>query len=134
MRNKNNLIFTAFIMFSFLILLPVASFSVEQNKPGVNKTESALHEVDPANVCMINNQYFVTRQIPVEVGGKTYFGCCEMCEKTLKTDMNSHFATDPVTGEKVDKSSAVIGASDNGKVYYFKNEKNLNKYNSQLKK
>ena len=43
----------------------------------------ALQEVDAIKVCMVNDQLFAKDQIPVEVEGKTYFGCCEMCKARL---------------------------------------------------
>ena len=31
-------------------------------------------------VCMVNNAYMGMPQIAVPVNGKTYYGCCDMCE------------------------------------------------------
>ena len=30
-------------------------------------------------VCMMNNKHFAVEQIPVEVDGKMYYGCCQGC-------------------------------------------------------
>jgi YHS domain-containing protein len=68
-------------------------------------------------------------QIPVVVDGKTYYGCCEMCKKALASDASKRAAVDPVSGKKVDKAAAVIGADADGNVKYFESEKNLQKYN-----
>ena len=82
-----------------------------------------LKRVEAKHVCMVNNTAFDKDQIPVEVGGKTYFGCCEMCKGRLAQDAGSRAAVDPVSGKTVDKATAVIGATPDGKVYYFESEK-----------
>jgi len=93
-------------------------------------TSNSLTRADTEYVCMINNELFNKKQIPVEVNGKTYYGCCDMCEKTLKTQPSSRIAIDPVSGNEVDKATAIIGADTDGKVYYFENENNFNNYQS----
>ena len=93
------------------------------------QAESALKQVDSNHVCMITDQEFAREQIPVEVEGKTYYGCCEMCKAKLNNNPESRVATDPVSGNKVDKAEAVIGAAPNGKVFYFESEENLVLYN-----
>jgi YHS domain-containing protein len=82
-----------------------------------------LERVQPARVCMVNNSVFPKDQIPVAVEGKTYFGCCEMCKGRLAEDAAVRSATDPVSGKAVDKAKAVIGATPEGKVFYFESEK-----------
>src|SRR5262245_66626493 len=76
-----------------------------------------LVQVETKYVCMINNQRFDKEQIPVEVAGKTYYGCCEMCKDKLKNDPKSRMAVDTVSGKKVDKAKAVIGATAEGKAF-----------------
>ncbi|MHA6247605.1 hypothetical protein ACXYMU_06685 [Pontibacter sp. CAU 1760] len=34
-------------------------------------------------VCMVNNFYMGKAQFPVEFKGKQYYGCCQMCLKTI---------------------------------------------------
>lgn len=90
--------------------------------------DTSLAQVETRYVCMINNQRFDKEQIAVEVEGQTYFGCCEMCKDKLKKDKASRWAVDPVSGKKVDKAKAVIGANAEGKAFYFENVENLKKY------
>jgi YHS domain-containing protein len=87
--------------------------------------ESALARVEPSYVCMMNDKRFAEPQIPVEVEGRTYYGCCAMCKERLTQDPTARTATDPVSRKQVDKASAVIGAAPNGRVFYFENETNL---------
>lgn len=87
-----------------------------------------LQRVEPVRVCMVNNTVFPRDQIPVEVDGKTYFGCCEMCKGRLAKDASIRTATDPVSGATVDKATAVIGAGPDGKVQYFESEETFAKY------
>lgn len=93
-----------------------------------------LKKVEPKKVCMVNEQYMNRDQIPVEVDGKTYYGCCAMCKDRLAKDAAKRVAIDPVSGKTVDKAKAVIGAADDGTVVYFESEKNLKKYNKQAAK
>jgi YHS domain-containing protein len=90
--------------------------------------EGQLKKVEPQYVCMINNQFLDKAQIPVTVGGKTYYGCCPMCKEKLEKSAEARSATDPVSKKKVDKATAVIGAAPDGTVFYFENEANLKSY------
>jgi YHS domain-containing protein len=83
---------------------------------------------DRSLVCMVNNQYMGREQIPVQVEGRTYYGCCPMCKDRLTTDKNARTARDPVSGKDVDKAVAVIGKTASGAVLYFESEANLKKY------
>jgi YHS domain-containing protein len=83
---------------------------------------------DPSQVCMVNDRYMGTAQIPVEVGDKTYFGCCPMCKDRLTNDATTRTALDPVSGEPVDKATAVLAQDAEGVMYYFANEGNLRSY------
>ncbi len=89
----------------------------------------ALVRVDEPNlVCMVNDQFMGAPQIPVAVGGKIYFGCCEACRDRLTTDPAIRTAHDPLTRAPVDKASAVIARAPDGKVMYFASEENLRTY------
>lgn len=83
---------------------------------------------DVSQVCMVTNQFMGTKQIPVEVGGKTYFGCCEMCKGRLANEPETRTAKDPVTGETVDKATAVIARDDDGKLLYFASTDTMARY------
>ena len=52
-----------------------------------------------------------------------------MCEAKIKNSPESRVAIDPVSGNEVDKATAVIGAAPDGKVFYFESEENLVQYN-----
>ena len=87
-----------------------------------------VKKVDSPDVCMITNKYMASPQIAVPIGKKVYYGCCEMCVGTLNKDVKSHYSIDPVTGNRVDKATAVIGAREDGAVLYFENQKNFDAY------
>ncbi|HEX8151629.1 MAG TPA: TRASH domain-containing protein [Thermoanaerobaculia bacterium] len=93
--------------------------------------DAPLTRVESKQVCMINEHHMKSDQIPVEVDGKTYYGCCAMCKKALAEKPETRVATDPLSGKQVDKAVAVIAADAEGKVYYFENAKNLEKYNEK---
>lgn len=83
---------------------------------------------DPSQVCMVNDQFMGKPQIPVEVAGRTYYGCCAMCKDKLNQQPAARTAQDPVTGEPVDKASAVIIQDSSGKVMYFASEDTLRRF------
>jgi YHS domain-containing protein len=84
-----------------------------------------LVQVESKYVCMINNQRFNKEQIPIAVGERTYYGCCQMCKDKLRNDPRSRVAIDPVSKKKVDKATAIIGVDDDGSAFYFENVENL---------
>ena len=92
---------------------------------------SALKYLSPVEgkyICMVNNKRFDKVQIPTEVNGKTYYGCCSMCKAKLEQSQELREAKDPVSGNIVDKASAVIATGPDGLAYYFENEENMKKF------
>lgn len=83
---------------------------------------------DPSQVCMVNDQFMGKPQIPVDVEGRTYYGCCAMCKDKLNQQPAARTAQDPVTGESVDKAKAIIIQDATGKVKYFASEATLARY------
>lgn len=116
------------LFFNMIALLTVISFGSLSHADDTKQQSAALSEVDSKYVCMITDQEFAKEQIPVEVDGKTYYGCCEMCKSKLNNDPQSRVAIDPVSGNKVDKAVAFIGADSEGKVFYFESEENLTQF------
>jgi len=88
----------------------------------------SLKAVDPSLVCMGTDQVPGKAMIPIEVDGKTYYGCCPKCNERLRTDKGARTATDPVTGEAVDKASSFIIEGPGGMVLYFKSAETVEKY------
>ena len=110
------------------LLVSALAFAGEAGvKPGLKRVETK-------KVCMVNNAVFEKDQIPVQVSGKTYYGCCEMCKERLAKDAAARTATDPVSGKTVDKATAVIAAKADGTVLYFESEKTLEQYEKGEKK
>ena len=110
-----------FLLLVFCGMAVAADEATQSNK---------VTRVEPSKVCMVNNRAFDKDQIPVQVDGKTYYGCCEMCKKALADREDARMSTDPLSGKQVDKAKAVIGAKADGTTLYFKNEQNLEKYNA----
>jgi len=79
---------------------------------------------------MVNNAYMGKAQIPVEVDGKTYFGCCAMCKERLAREPETRTAKDPLSGEVVDKALAVIATDADGNVLYFASDENVTRFES----
>jgi YHS domain-containing protein len=117
------------LLATVLLLVTTAAFAEGEVQPS-----GKLTRVETKMVCMINEHAMGKEQIPVEVEGRTYYGCCDMCKKALSTDATKRVATDPVTRKQVDKATAVIASQQDGRVFYFENEANLAKYNQQFAK
>lgn len=117
-----------------------------QHKPHGDQSATAMDESAPATmhtqiqdlkylqhtenkyICMVNNKRFDKVQIPTEVNGKTYYGCCSMCKAKLEKSQELREAIDPISGNVIDKASAVIGTGPDGVAYYFENEENMRKF------
>lgn len=116
------------ISLTLLVILAAAAALAGDQQP---QPKGKLTKVASKTVCMVNEQAMGKDQIPVEVQGKTYYGCCEMCKKALADNAEKRAAVDPVSGKKVDKATAVIAAQEDGRVFYFENEENLARYNAK---
>ena len=108
---------------------------VETKKPTTEISSPQLENVllkglDPSLVCMVNDTYMAKKQIPVPVGDKIYYGCCEGCVGTLTNKSESRHAIDPFNGSTVDKASAfiVLVPESQGKVLYFNSEENYKNF------
>jgi hypothetical protein len=108
-----------------------------KDEPPVQSIETRLKA---SYVCMMDNKYKGKDQIPVEVNGKTYYGCCQGCVSALKFNSNLRYAKDPLTGEEVDKADAYIvlssdgiSSDSSGSVLYFKSAEGYAKYLKSLR-
>ncbi len=90
--------------------------------------------IKPELVCMVNDRIMGAPQIPVEVEGKTYYGCCAGCVGALKNDESVRYGVDPISGNRVDKAEAYIVADPLGIAIYFENPDNARRYLEKLKK
>ena len=96
--------------------------------------DTILQSIDPqrkiSHVCMMNNKYFESEQIPADVEGKIYYGCCQGCVASLKNNRSMRYAKDPHNGEEVDKANSYIVLNQDGSknVLYFKSDENYSKY------
>ncbi len=129
-KNRMGQIARLALAFVCLLALGFGGLGVAQ---AAGQESSALQRVEAKKVCMINNQLVAKDQIPVEVQGKTYYGCCEMCKERLTKDAAARTGTDPVTGKPVDKATAVIAALEDGSVLYFESEKTFEQYSKGAK-
>ncbi len=124
MRKLLELAFASTLL-STPIMVPSTILAAE---PTMQSQAQAWQKVDNKKVCMVTDMVFPRDQIPIQVGSKTYYGCCENCKNTLGKDEKVRFAIDPVSGKKVDKATAVIAAGPDGSVTYFENDANFEKF------
>lgn len=87
---------------------------------------AALTRIDSGGVCMLSNRYLGEHaDVPIQVEGKTYRGCCANCAARLGSHSEARTANDPVSGNPVDKATAVLARDANNRVYYFESEATL---------
>ena len=119
-----------------MVLMPISIGSAEEMNMSMPPAKAAAMPDAPLKVsfvCMMNNAYMGKEQIPVAVDGKTYYGCCEGCKKSLAENAAFRSAIDPFSGNPVDKANAFIAPEHAGsqKVLYFESKGN---YENFLKK
>lgn len=85
------------------------------------------------DVCMVTNNVGLMKMIPVKVEGKTYYGCCQGCVGKLKNNRSYRYATDPVTGNEIDKAKAFIVADKAKKALYFESKETAERFFASLK-
>jgi YHS domain-containing protein len=104
-----------------------AAESAESGGSAKSASSGALTRIsDHGGVCMLSNRYLGERaDVPIEVEGKTYRGCCANCAARLGSHPETRTASDPVTGKPVDKATAVLARDANNRVFYFESEATL---------
>lgn len=116
-------------MTAILALVPMLAAPAQAQRANDTQPKTAsIEQVEAKYVCMITNKLYEDVQIRVPIGEKIYYGCCRGCVTELKMKPESRMATDPVTGDEVDKATAVIGALPDGSVRYFESEKTLRQF------
>lgn len=122
MAYKRNITLLAAAMGLFFTGMIQTSSLAGEVSQGAAKKE--IKSVKPELVCMVNDNVMKAPQMPVPVEGKTYYGCCAGCVKTLQSDRSVRVAKDPVTGHEVDKATAFIIADPKmkGKALYFESQ------------
>lgn len=113
------------------ILIFIILLHCGQNKKKFDYTQK--EQIPNDHVCMFYDVNLGKKSdYPVDIDGKLYFGCCDSSRNELSKDNTKHFATDPLTGEKVDKALAVIFPDplhlDDGNVLYFLSKENYVAY------
>ena len=122
-----------FLVLFLLVPLSVAFLACERppmvaNSAPLTSSRQLTLVSERAQVCMVTNQFMGRAQIPVEVDGRTYFGCCEMCKGRLAREAATRTAIDPRSGVEVDKATAVIAMDPAGAVVYFESEASFSSY------
>ena len=83
---------------------------------------------DRSRICMMQDSVQPKPGVAQEYDGKTYWLCCQMCVQSFTADPGKFaHATDPVTGDVVDKATAPVYAV-NGKAYFFSSETTLDQF------
>jgi|TARA_R110000765_G_scaffold263335_3_gene363108 YHS domain-containing protein len=98
----------------------------------MNKKPQVGSQVPAELVCMVNDAYMGKIQMPVPVKGKTYYGCCQMCVKTLNNNHEARTGIDPFSNQKIDKTEAyIVLMKEEGAVAYFESKENYLSYSKK---
>uniref|UniRef100_UPI004047D305 hypothetical protein n=1 Tax=Mariniflexile sp. TaxID=1979402 RepID=UPI004047D305 len=126
-----------FVLMLLLLSLSLLSCSNKKKEPAGSASQANIeasintdgamasaqnHEIVPnKKVCMVNDTFMGIDQIPIDVNGITYYGCCKDCVEKLQKNLdNARFGSNPLSDDKVDKASAVIVQDkSSGSVFYF---------------
>lgn len=84
-----------------------------------------------SHVCMVNDRYTGSPQIPVDVDGRRYYGCCQGCVRRLESDVRVRISIDPVTRRIVDKADSIIAVDKDGRVYYFESMDSFERFSTK---
>jgi len=109
---------------AILLLVPLAIWGIVE----AGRSEPALIRIASSNTCMGSNQAQEKAQDYAIIDGKPYYGCTDMCIVNLRQNAGFRYGRDPVSGKKVDKATAIVGARKNGQLLYFESEKNFLTY------
>ena len=52
-------------------------------------------------VCMMQDMVLGKAGIPIQFGGKTYYGCCEMCKEKIKNEPQKYTKATDLVSRKV---------------------------------
>ncbi len=105
---------------------PAAQTAASQMPASQQKYEIVPNE----KVCMVNDKFMGIKQIPIDVEGITYYGCCQNCVKKLQENLQGvRYGKDPISKEKVDKASAVtVRNLQDNTVTYFASQAAANEF------
>lgn len=116
---------TISLLLFVLTLLTLPAYAATKN------AAPQINAIEHSKVCMVQNRAEPMKMIPVEVEGKTYYGCCKNCVARLLSTPEVRFAKDPVTGKEVDKAKAFIVVNQDNTVTYFETEKTAKQFFSR---
>src|SRR6476469_7093576 len=71
-------------------------------------------KADVKRVCMIHNKAYGDVQHAFVLNGHTYYVFCDLCKAKLAKNVPLRYATDPISGKRVDKAMAIIGVKPSG--------------------
>lgn len=112
------------------LLLGIVFCAVTRTVPAAAAPAIAFPE--RSRVCMMQDTVMAVPAIPLASGGKTYYGCCEMCKARIEAEPERYTrARDPLSGAVVDKATAALLSVD-GRVVYFESEANRGRFVEKL--
>lgn len=115
----------------FFILMWYSNEAIE--KYAIDNAHKAYlnKPVSDSVVCMVSGLVKNKAILPIEIGGKTYWGCCDNCLMQLRNNIeNVLYAKDPYSGTLICKAGALkrLDPENNKYVLYFETDRNYEVY------
>lgn len=112
------------------LLVGILFFAVTRSAPAA--AAPAITVPERSRVCMMQDTVMAVPAIPLTSGGKTYYGCCEMCKAKIAAEPERYTrARDPHSGAVVDKATAALLSVD-GRVVYFESDATRDRFVEKL--
>ena len=123
---------------TFFIIAVVISFIVAFLKDQAARDLLRSYEnkeISHNLVCSSGNQIKFGSLMPLEIKDKTYWICCDQCKARLLYNVNTRYAVDPFSKNRINKADAVIiqNPKSKGMVLYFESMDNFLKYKETQK-
>lgn len=119
-----------YVIIAFIALISYSACNLEgsdesSSEIAENQAPQVGDHVPNNLVCMVNDAYMGVPQLEVSYEGKTYYGCCEMCQERIPKEKEARIAVDPYSLKDVNKADAyIVLVGEQGQVAYFENERN----------
>jgi len=123
----------AFFIIALVISLVVAFAKDQAARDMLRSYENK--EISHNLVCSSGNQIKFGSLMPLKIKDKTYWICCDQCKARLLYNVNTRYAVDPFSKNRINKADAIIiqNPKSNGMVLYFESMDNFLKYKESQK-
>jgi YHS domain-containing protein len=129
------------LLVGIMVIAAIALYGPQLNSksiPEVINYSSFEGEIIPDSIiCMVRGDIKSKGSLPIQIEGRTYYGCCEKCLTKLEQNIdNIQYAVDPVSGQTFSKADAIVrqDPQDHKRVLFFKSDETYDQYMKLINK